>query len=292
MRSRRFRLLPVGVALAALTMACGEANDERDASSQPQGARLRVTLGTQEFPRPASWASCGARRSRSTATPSTCARASARPRTSTRRSRTVTSTATSPTPAPCCPSWPARRSWPRPRRDLRGGEEVLRRPGHGHERDDAVREQGRDRHHERRSPRRPTSPRSGTWPGSTRSCWAPGPSSRTCSSGWRGLQEVYGLDNATFAPIELGQQYAALDNGEADAVDAFTTDPQLETGDYTLLDDPELLFGSQNVVMVCGEDKLDRSTPTPSWHVVDAVNARADRGGHGADERRGHRRPQ
>ena len=90
--------------------------------------------------------------------------------------------------------------------------------------------------------------------------------------GLAGLQEVYGLDNATFAPIELGQQYAALDTGEAAAVDAFTTDPQLETGDYTLLDDPELLFGSQNVVMVCSEDKLDSIDADAFLEVVDAVN--------------------
>ena len=91
--------------------------------------------------------------------------------------------------------------------------------------------------------------------------------------GLTGLQEVYGLDNATFAPIELGEQYAALDSGEADAVDAFTTDPQLESGDYTLLDDPELLFGSQNVVMVVGEDKLDSIDADAFLNVVDTVNA-------------------
>ena len=90
--------------------------------------------------------------------------------------------------------------------------------------------------------------------------------------GLAGLQEVYGLDNATFAPVELGQQYAALDSGEATAVDAFTTDPQLESGNYTLLDDPELLFGSQNVVMVVGEDKLDSIDADAFLNVVDAVN--------------------
>ena len=71
----------------------------------------------------------------------------------------------------------------------------------------------------------------------------------------------------------MGQQYAALDSGEADAVDAFTTDPQLETGDYKLLDDPELLFGSQNVVMVVGEDKLDSIDADAFMDVVDTVNS-------------------
>ena len=58
--------------------------------------------------------------------------------------------------------------------------------------------------------------------------------------GLEGLQQVYGSTDATFAPFALGAQYDALDNGDADAVDAFTTDPQLESGEYSLLDDPEL----------------------------------------------------
>ena len=90
--------------------------------------------------------------------------------------------------------------------------------------------------------------------------------------GLEGLVEVYGLTNAEFAPIELGEQYAALDDGSADAVDAFTTDPQLEGGSYTLLEDPELLFGSQNVVMVVGEDKLDRIDADAFMAVIAAVN--------------------
>lgn len=94
--------------------------------------------------------------------------------------------------------------------------------------------------------------------------------------GLAGLREVYGLDEATFAPVELGEQYAALDDGSAQAVDAFTTDPQLEFGDYTLLEDPELLFGSQNVVMVVGEEDLERIDAEAFMRVVDRVNAELD----------------
>jgi len=91
--------------------------------------------------------------------------------------------------------------------------------------------------------------------------------------GLEGLREVYGLDNAEFAPVEVGEQYAALDAGDVQAVDAFTTDPQLESGAYTLLEDPELLFGSQNVVMTVGEDKLDRIDADAFLRVIDTVNA-------------------
>ena len=91
--------------------------------------------------------------------------------------------------------------------------------------------------------------------------------------GLEGLQQVYGLTNAEFEPVALGAQYAALDNGDADVVDAFTTDPQLGTGEYVLLDDPELLFGSQNVVMVVGEEKLASIDEEAFMAVVDAVNS-------------------
>jgi glycine betaine/choline ABC-type transport system substrate-binding protein len=92
--------------------------------------------------------------------------------------------------------------------------------------------------------------------------------------GRQGLVQVYGLGNAAFVPVPLGQQYAALDNGVADAVDAFTTDPQLRSGDYEVLADPELLFGSQNVVMTVDSAKLRVVGERKFLAVVDAVNSR------------------
>jgi osmoprotectant transport system substrate-binding protein len=92
--------------------------------------------------------------------------------------------------------------------------------------------------------------------------------------GLKGLEEVYGLTNARFEPITVGAQYSALDEGEVDAVNAFSTDPQLETGDYTVLEDPRLLFGSQNVVMVVDANKLEDVGREEFLRVVDAVNRR------------------
>ncbi len=92
--------------------------------------------------------------------------------------------------------------------------------------------------------------------------------------GRRGLEQVYGLRNTTFVPIPLGEQYAALDAGTADAVDAYTTDPQLQGDDYTVLADPELLFGSQNVVMTVDSAKLEVVGRDRFLAVVDAVNGR------------------
>ena len=90
--------------------------------------------------------------------------------------------------------------------------------------------------------------------------------------GLQGLAQVYGLGNAAFVPVPVGQQYAALDGGTADAVDAFTTDPQLRGDSYALLADPELLFGSQNVVMTVDSAKLKVVGERRFLAVVDAVN--------------------
>jgi osmoprotectant transport system substrate-binding protein len=92
--------------------------------------------------------------------------------------------------------------------------------------------------------------------------------------GLEGMQQVYGLTNARFKPITLGAQYTALDEGDVDAANVFTTDPQLEGGDYAVLDDPKLLFGSQNAVMVVDADKLERVGREEFLKVVDAVNRR------------------
>jgi osmoprotectant transport system substrate-binding protein len=96
--------------------------------------------------------------------------------------------------------------------------------------------------------------------------------------GLEGLQQVYGLTNATFAPITLGAQYTALDEGDVDAANVFTTDPQLRGGAYAVLEDPERLFGSQNAVLVVDADKLERIGAAPFMRVVDAVNRRLTTG--------------
>jgi glycine betaine/choline ABC-type transport system substrate-binding protein len=55
-------------------------------------------------------------------------------------------------------------------------------------------------------------------------------------------------------------------------VNAITTDPQLQSDNYELLDDPKLLFGSQNAVMTVDADKLERIGRDRFLQVVDAVN--------------------
>ncbi len=95
--------------------------------------------------------------------------------------------------------------------------------------------------------------------------------------GLEGLREVYGLTNATFEPIALGDQYSALDAGDVDAANVFTTDAELAEGDYEVLEDPEKLFGSQNVVMVVDEGKLERIGRDNFLRVVNDVSSRLTR---------------
>jgi osmoprotectant transport system substrate-binding protein len=90
--------------------------------------------------------------------------------------------------------------------------------------------------------------------------------------GLEGLEQVYGLTNAEFEPVTLGAQYTALDEGDVDAANVFTTDPQLEGGDYAVLEDPESLFGSQNAVMVVDAGKLESVGKEQFLRVVDTVN--------------------
>jgi glycine betaine/choline ABC-type transport system substrate-binding protein len=92
--------------------------------------------------------------------------------------------------------------------------------------------------------------------------------------GLEGMREVYGLDNAEFEPVTLGEQYAALDDGSVDAANVFTTDAQLADGDYEVLADPEKLFGSQNAVMVVDADKLERIGRDNFLRVVNEVSSR------------------
>jgi osmoprotectant transport system substrate-binding protein len=92
--------------------------------------------------------------------------------------------------------------------------------------------------------------------------------------GLKGLQEVYGLTNAEFKPIAIGAQYRALDEGDIEAANVFTTDGRLASGDYKVLEDPKRLFGFQHVALVIDEDKLERLGGERFMRVIDAVNRR------------------
>jgi osmoprotectant transport system substrate-binding protein len=81
------------------------------------------------------------------------------------------------------------------------------------------------------------------------------PEFATRYEGLIGLRKVYGV-NPTFKPLAIGLTYKALDSGQVQVSDVFTTDPQLTTGKYTVLSDPKNVFGFQNVAPIIKQSTL------------------------------------
>jgi len=92
--------------------------------------------------------------------------------------------------------------------------------------------------------------------------------------GLQGMQSVYGLTNATLKPLAIGTQYSALDRGDIDVANVFSTDGQLANGQYKVLEDPKRLFGYQHVALVIDRTKLKRLGGDRFMNVIDALNAR------------------
>jgi osmoprotectant transport system substrate-binding protein len=87
------------------------------------------------------------------------------------------------------------------------------------------------------------------------------PENKTRFTGAVGMKKVYGLDNFTFKPLAIGLQYKALDQGQIDVADVFTTDGQLQGGKYAVLTDPKAVFGFQNAVPVVKKSVLTQMGP-------------------------------
>jgi osmoprotectant transport system substrate-binding protein len=91
-------------------------------------------------------------------------------------------------------------------------------------------------------------------------------------TGLKGMEQVYGIDNAKFKQLALGLQYTALDKGDVDSANIFSTDAQLASGKYTVLKDPKGVFGFQNVYFVINKPKLDALGGQQFMDVIDSVN--------------------
>ena len=75
------------------------------------------------------------------------------------------------------------------------------------------------------------------------------------------LEQAYGFQPAAFQALEIGDQYQALDQGTVQAADVNTTDGQLTTGNYVLLQDPLRVLGWGNVVPVASAKVLQAEGP-------------------------------
>jgi osmoprotectant transport system substrate-binding protein len=91
-------------------------------------------------------------------------------------------------------------------------------------------------------------------------------------NGLKGMEKVYGIKNAKFKQLALGLQYQALDKGDVDAANVFSTDAQLSSGKYTVLEDPKGVFGFQNVYFVINKDKYDALGGQQFMDVINSVN--------------------
>jgi osmoprotectant transport system substrate-binding protein len=92
--------------------------------------------------------------------------------------------------------------------------------------------------------------------------------------GLAGMREAYGLDNATFHAIPIGEQYRALDRKQVDAANVFSTDGQLASGSYKVLEDTQRVFGFQHVALVIDKDKLSKLGGRSFMRIIDDLNGR------------------
>jgi glycine betaine/choline ABC-type transport system substrate-binding protein len=104
-----------------------------------------------------------------------------------------------------------------------------------------------------------------------------------------GLQDVYGLQFASFNPVDIGLRYTVLDKGQADASVVFTSDAQLSANPdkYVLLEDDKGIFPAGNVIWVTDQatvqkagadyaatiEKVQKGLTLP---VIQELNARVD----------------
>ncbi len=86
------------------------------------------------------------------------------------------------------------------------------------------------------------------------------PEFATRVEGLVGMKKEYGV-NPTFVPIAINLSYQALDSGQVNVQDVFTTDGQLLGGKYKLLADPKHVFGFQNVAPVVKQSVVAAEGP-------------------------------
>lgn len=86
------------------------------------------------------------------------------------------------------------------------------------------------------------------------------PEFATRFEGLEGLKQEYGVD-PTFKPIAIELSYKALESGQVDVQDVFSTDGQLLGGKFKILADPKHVFGFQNVAPVISAKVLSAEGP-------------------------------
>jgi len=99
------------------------------------------------------------------------------------------------------------------------------------------------------------------------------PEFKNREQGLKGMQDVYGINNAKFVQLAQGLTYKALDKGNVNAINVFTTDPQIASGKYKVLTDPKGVFGRQNVLFVINKPKYEALGGAQFMAIIDKVNS-------------------
>jgi osmoprotectant transport system substrate-binding protein len=86
------------------------------------------------------------------------------------------------------------------------------------------------------------------------------PEFATRFQGVLGLKQEYGVE-LVFKPIAIELSYKALETGQVDVQDVFTTDGQLLGGKFKVLADPKHVFGFQNVAPIVKKSVLAAEGP-------------------------------
>ena len=85
-----------------------------------------------------------------------------------------------------------------------------------------------------------------------------GPEFRERFQGLVGLKEVYGVDFKEFKPLDPGGPLTvgALEDGTVDVANIFSTDSAISVNDWVVLEDPENLYLSQNILPLIRSDAV------------------------------------
>lgn len=100
------------------------------------------------------------------------------------------------------------------------------------------------------------------------------PEFQTRQQGLVGLKSVYGLDFKSFKALDAGGTLTqtALKKNDVQVADIFSTDPTIAKEKFVVLQDPENLFGFENVQPVVSRTAL----PAKGVAALNAVSARLD----------------
>ena len=87
------------------------------------------------------------------------------------------------------------------------------------------------------------------------------PEWKTRPTGAPGLKKIYNVEFKTFKALDAGGPLTinALKNGQVQAADVFTTDPNIPANNWVVLEDPKSLFAAQNVVPLINKAKASET---------------------------------